>query len=254
MTDSTALETNGLTFVLPAWNEELGIERTVRAVIHTGESLLWKGTIDEFEVLVVDDASTDSTPEILARLAQEFPQVRSIRHATNRKLGGSIKTGFAQARGATVLYTDSDLPFDLEELHKAFRLMNNYDADIVAAFRHDRTGEGPRRLIYSYVYNSLIAAVFGLRIRDVNFAAKLIRREVLESIELHSEGSFIDVELLAKAERSGFRCLQFGVDYFPRTRGISTLSSGGVILKILREMREIGPEIRATRPLPRGRR
>jgi glycosyltransferase involved in cell wall biosynthesis len=237
MTDSTALETNGLTFVLPAWNEELGIERTVRAVIHTGESLLWKGTIDEFEVLVVDDASTDSTPEILARLAQEFPQVRSIRHATNRKLGGSIKTGFAQARGATVLYTDSDLPFDLEELHKAFRLMNNYDADIVAAFRHDRTGEGPRRLIYSYVYNSLIAAVFGLRIRDVNFAAKLIRREVL-----------------AKAERSGFRCLQFGVDYFPRTRGISTLSSGGVILKILREMREIGPEIRATRPLPRGRR
>jgi hypothetical protein len=99
--------------------------------------------------------------------------------------------------------------------------------------------------VYSYAYNSLIHTALGLRVRDVNFAGKLIRREVLDAVTLHSEGSFIDVELLAKAQRRGFRIIQFGVDYFPRSRGVSTLSSAPVILKMLREMAAIVPEIRA---------
>ena len=94
------------------------------------------------------------------------------------------------------LYTGADLPFDLGETAKALRLMDTYDADIVAAYRFDRTGEGPRRFVYSYVYNSMVKAAFGVRVRDVNFSAKLIRREVLDAVSLRSEGSFVDVELL----------------------------------------------------------
>jgi hypothetical protein len=142
------------------------------------------------------------------------------------------------------------MPFDLADLHKALRLMRVYDADIVSAYRFDRTGEGGRRALYSYIYNSLVKVVFGLRIRDVNFAFKLLRRNVLAHLDLQSEGSFIDAELLAKAQRLGFNIIQFGVDYFPRDRGTSTLSSPSVIKNIVKELAHLLPSIRRTERLP----
>ena len=125
-----------------------------------------------------------------------------------------------------------------------------YDADIVSAYRFDRTGEGAKRAVYSYVYNSLIKVMLGLRIRDVNFAFKLLRKNVIEHLELQSEGSLIDVELLAKAQRLGFHIIQFGVDYFPRDRGTSTLSSPAVIKNIVKELYQLLPSIRRLERLP----
>ncbi len=72
--------------------------------------------------------------------------------------------------------------------------------------------------------------------RDVNFSFKLIRRSILEKIELKSEGSFIDAELLIRADRMGYRIIQFGTDYFPRSRGVSSLSGTDIIINILKEM------------------
>src|SRR6185295_9293113 len=146
--------------------------------------------------------------------------------------------------------TDADLPFDMAEAAKAVRLLRIYDADIVSAFRFDRTGEGPRRLIYSYIYNHLVQLTLGLRLRDMNFAFKLVRRRVLDHVDLKSEGSFIDVELLARAQRLGFHIVQFGVDYFPRSRGVSTLSSGAVIAQIVKEARTLRAELLSIQPLP----
>jgi glycosyltransferase involved in cell wall biosynthesis len=239
-----------LTIFFPAWNEEETIERAVAAAFDAGDGLVAAGEIEWFEVLIIDDASTDRTPEIADKLAAENERVRVVHHAVNRKLGGSLRTGFAESRGELVLYTDADLPFDMAEAAKAVRLLRIYDADIVSAFRFDRTGEGPRRLVYSYVYNHLVQLLFGLRLRDMNFAFKLVRRRVLEHVDLQSEGSFIDVELLARAQKMGFSIIQFGVDYFPRTRGISTLSSNAVILTILREMRSLRADLAALQPLP----
>ncbi|MEJ5254954.1 MAG: glycosyltransferase family 2 protein [Acidimicrobiales bacterium] len=239
-----------LTIFFPMWNEEATIERAVAAALDAGDQLIEAGEIGTYDVLIIDDASTDSTPVLADKLAAEHERVRVIHHDRNRKLGGSLKTGFANATGELVLYTDADLPFDLAETGKAIRLLRIYEADIVSAYRFDRTGEGPRRLIYSYVYNHLVQLAFGLRLRDMNFAFKLLRRRVLDHLELKSEGSFIDVELLARAQQLGFHIVQFGVDYFPRTRGISTLSSNAVILQILREMWELRHELRSLEPLP----
>lgn len=239
-----------LTVFFPAWNEQDTLDRAVAAAREAGDELVEAGEIEWYEVLIIDDASTDDTPQLADELAATFDFVRVVHHPTNRKLGGSLKTGFTEARGELILYTDADLPFDMAEAVKAVRLLRIYDADIVSAYRFDRTGEGPRRLVYSYVYNHLVQLVFGLRLRDLNFAFKLVRRRVLDHVELKSEGSFIDVELLARAQRLGFQIVQFGVDYFPRTRGISTLSSNAVILKILNEMRTLHTELRALRPLP----
>jgi len=231
------------------WNEEETIERAVRAAFDACDELVRAGEIDTYDVLIIDDASTDRTPEIADQLAMNDSRVSVIHHPVNRKLGGSLKTGFENAKGELILYTDADLPFDMVEVGKAVRLMRLYDADVVSAYRFDRTGEGARRLIYSYVYNHLVQMMFRLRLRDMNFAFKLVRRNVLTHMQLKSEGSFIDVELLARAHRLGFSIVQFGVDYFPRTRGISTLSSNSVILKMLREMFQLRSELKSLQPL-----
>ncbi len=239
-----------LTVFFPMWNEEALIHQTVAAAREAAEDLVVAGEVGGYEILLIDDASTDTTPQLADELAANDANVRVVHHRINRKLGGSLKTGFAEARGELVLYTDADLPFDMAELAKAVRIMRLYDADIVSAYRFDRTGEGPRRFVYSYVYNFLVRYGFSLRLRDVNFAFKLVHRRVLDNVELKSEGSFIDVELLARANRLGFHTVQFGVDYFPRSRGVSTLSSGSVIVKILREMRWLYSELRTIEPLP----
>jgi glycosyltransferase involved in cell wall biosynthesis len=239
-----------LTVFFPMWNEEDLVARTVDAARQVCDHLVTAGEVSSYDLLIVDDASTDGTGKLADELAELDPSVRVVHHEVNRKLGGALKTGFAEARGDVILYTDADLPFDLLDLAKALRLLRIYEADIVSAYRFDRTGEGLRRTVYSFAYNQLVRWSLGLRIRDVNFAFKLVRRRVLESIALESEGSFIDVELLAKAQRLGFRIIQFGVDYFPRTRGVSTLSSWTVIAKIFDEMRHLVPQVRRLEPLP----
>src|SRR4051812_24541864 len=181
-----------LTFMFPMWNEEEMILRTVGAARETGDELIDTGDINDYEILIVDDASTDSTGLLADELAAANMRIRVVHHDVNRKLGGTIRTGFSEERGDVVLYTDADMPFDLADLGKALRLMHVYDADIVSAYRFDRTGEGSKRTLYSYIYNSLVRVAFGLRMRDVNFAFKLVRRTVLEHVELESEGSFID--------------------------------------------------------------
>lgn len=244
---------NSVTLFFPMWNEEDYIRDTVGAAREICGQMLAEGEIGDYELLIVDDASTDATGEIADQLAAGDSRVRVVHHNVNRKLGGCIKTGFANARGDLVLYTDADLPCDVAELRKACRLLRYYRADIVTAYRHDRTGEGSRRVVYSWLYNWLVTLVFGVHIRDVNFAFKLCRRSIFDQIELTSEGSFIDAELLIRAHQLGFRIIQFGVDYFPRSVGVSTLSSGAVIAKILREMLAQTSELRSLRPVATAR-
>ena len=238
-----------LSVFFPMWNEQDYIERAVDAAREECEDLMAGGDIGDYEIIIVDDASTDATPRIAARLVEADSHVRVVRHEQNRKLGGSMKSGFAAATGDLVLYTDADLPFDMHDVHKAIRLLRYYDADVVSAYRFDRTGEGYVRTVYSFFYNLMVRVLFGARMRDINFAFKLCRTRIFAHVELKSEGSFIDAELVVKAQKYGYSVIQFGVDYFPRTRGVSTLSSPAVIMKILREARALRREIRGITPV-----
>ncbi|HEX3556757.1 MAG TPA: glycosyltransferase family 2 protein [Thermoanaerobaculia bacterium] len=231
-----------VSLVIPMFNEEENIEHAVDFAVDALER-----HAGDYEVLVVDDASQDRSPEIVSRLAAANPRIRLLRHAVNRKLGATLKTGFAAARKDLVLYMDADLPFDPDIVGRAIQALLVTRADLIAGYRLDRTTEGFRRTVYSYLYNSLIGLLFGWPHRDINFSFKLIRREVLESIELKSEGSLIDAELIVKAKNLGFVIQQLGLDYFPRTRGRSTLSSPAVILKIFRELFALYPEMRRPR-------
>ena len=246
---STVASFEKLSIFFPMWNEEEYLHRALAAAREVCEDLIEDAEIGDYELIIVDDASTDATGRLADEAAASDPRIRVVHHETNRKLGGSMKSGFAAATGDLVLYTDADLPFDMAEVRKAVRLMRVYEADIVHAYRFDRTDEGYLRSIYSTFYNLLVRIVFGVRLRDVNFAFKLCRARIFERVELVSEGSFIDAELVVRAHRHGYRIVQFGVDYFARTRGVSTLSSPAVIVKILREMRELRRDLLAIEPV-----
>jgi glycosyltransferase involved in cell wall biosynthesis len=228
-----------VSLVIPMYNEELNIEH---AVASARESL--ERYAGDYEIVIVDDASTDSSPRIVARLAAEDARIRVLRHEKNRKLGGTLRTGFAAATKELVFYMDADIPFDPDVLGRAIRAMELTGADMIAAYRHDRTMEGFKRGVYTLVYNWLIGILFGWPHRDINFSFKLMKRAVLEAVELRSEGSLIDAELVVKAKNRGFTIQQIGIDYFPRTRGTSHLGSFTVVLKILRELVTLFPEMR----------
>jgi chitin disaccharide deacetylase len=225
-----------LSIVAPMLNESESVGALIDAVKIAADDLLEQGIVSRCELVLVDDGSTDGTADLAEHLAVDEPWVRVVRHTRNRGLGAALKTGFAASTGDLVLYTDADLPFDLGEIGKACRLMGVYGADVVSGYRHDRTSEGPRRAVYSFFYNHLIRWVFGVRVRDVNFACKLVSRRVLDRIVLRSEGSFIDAELIVRADRAGFKIMQIGLDYFPRSRGVSTLSSAATIKRIVRDV------------------
>lgn len=224
--------------VFPMFNEEDYIARAVRAA-----RAALAGVTDDWEIVVVDDASTDRTGALADEMAAAETRLRVVHNGSNRGLGGTLRNGYAAASKELVLYTDADLPFDLLELGRAVRLLEYQEADVLAAYRFDRTGEGFLRTFYSMVYTTLIRTVYGLPVKDVNFSFKLFRRSLLERFPLRSEGSFIDAEFLIRARRAGASIIQIGVDYFPRTRGVSRLSSPRVILRILKEMAGLWPEL-----------
>jgi glycosyltransferase involved in cell wall biosynthesis len=221
------------------FNEELNIRHALDYA-----QIALEEHASEYEIIIVDDASTDSSPALVERAAAADSAIRLIRHDFNRKLGASLRTGFAAAGKEIVLYMDADLPFDPDVLGRAIRAMNVTRADMIAGYRFDRTTEGVLRTIYSIGWNFLIYALFRRPHRDINFSFKLMRREVLDAIELKSEGSLIDAELVIKARNLGFQVQQIGLDYFPRVYGDSTLSSPRVILRMLRELVALFPEMR----------
>jgi glycosyltransferase involved in cell wall biosynthesis len=221
------------------YNEQAYVRRAVEAAREACE-----GLTGDWQVVIVDDASSDATGRLADELAAAEPRVTVVHNPQNRRLGGTLRAGYAAATGDLVLYTDADLPFDMLELKRAVRLLEYQQADVLSAYRFDRTSEGLVRTVYSFCYNWLIRILFGLAVKDVNFSFKLFRRSLLERFELKSEGSFIDAEFLVRARNAGASIIQIGVDYFPRSRGISTLSSPSVIWKILGEMLQLRRELR----------
>ena len=231
---------SSITVVFPMYNEEAYARRAVEAA----RAALTAAGITDWEIVIVDDASTDGTPALAEAMAREDSRVRVVHNPVNRRLGGALRAGYAAATKDLVFYTDADLPVDLAELPRAIRLLEYQQADVVAAYRFDRTSEGLVRALYTLCYNHLVRTLFGLRVRDVNFAFKLFRRSILEKFTLTSEGSFIDAEFLLRARKAGCVIIQIGLDYFPRTRGTSTLASVPVIFAILRDLAARWRELR----------
>ncbi len=228
MSPSTQTGDPSVSIIIPLYNEEetvpLLIETIIREFGHDPAFL---------ELVLVDDGSRDRTAELVLEHASHNPRIRLVQHDRNRGLGAAIRTGLKAAVGDLILYTDADLPFDFSLIPSLISLADHNR--VVSGYRMNR-GEGARRWILTKGYNWLIYALFGLHVQDVNFACKIIPLRLARVMELHSEGSFIDAEILLEAQRHGLTLTQMPLVYYPRTLGQSTLSRPTVIFRILGEM------------------
>lgn len=222
-----------LTFFFPAYNEQENVTETVRRALAEIGPLV-DGSI---EVLVVDDGSTDRTPELADALAADDPRVR-VHHQRNRGYGGALRAGFAQARGELIGFSDGDLQFDLREMSRLLDRLRDetQPVDGVIGYRIQRR-DPPHRLFIAKTYNAVVSVLFGLRVRDIDCAMKLFRREVFDGLRLDTDSPFLSAELLIKLRARGERLAQVGVSHYPRAAGTNT---GASFRKIMRTFRDIG--------------
>jgi glycosyltransferase involved in cell wall biosynthesis len=230
MTDAVASRPR-LSFFFPAYNEEENIARTVELALSQIGPL-----VPSIEVLAIDDGSTDGTPALADTLAAGDPRVR-VHHQPNRGYGGAIKAGFEEARGELICFSDGDLQFDLREMSRLLERLadERKPVEVVIGFRIRRRDPFHRTFI-AKTYNAIVSVAFGLRVRDIDCAMKLFRREVFDGLRLDAEGPFLSAELLIKLRARGVRMAQVGVNHFPRAAGQNT---GASFLKILRTFRDL---------------
>jgi len=211
-----------LSAVLPAYNEEENIETATRRMVEALRSL----NLADWEVIVVDDGSVDRTAEIADRLAADDPDhIRVFHHNPNRGYAEALKTGFTNARHQLIFYTDSDNQFDVREITSLLPLIE--DADIVNGFRIYRF-DPLTRLVLSWGFNLLVRIIFRIKVRDIDCAFKLFRREVFDKVNIESKKFFVDAEVLAKARYFGFRMSEVGVRHYPRPAGRSTVRASHI--------------------------
>jgi len=222
-----------LTFFFPAFNEEENVAETVRRALDEIGPLV-DGSI---EVLVVDDGSTDRTPELADALAADDPRVR-VHHQENRGYGGALRAGFENSRGELIGFSDGDLQFDLREMSRLLERLDDArkPVDAVIGYRIRRR-DPPHRIFIAKTYNAIVSILFGLRVRDIDCAMKLFRREVFDGLPLTTDSPFLSAELLIKLKARRERIAQVGVNHFPRAAGTNT---GASFRKILRTFRDIG--------------
>jgi glycosyltransferase involved in cell wall biosynthesis len=229
----TDLERPRLTFFFPAFNEEENVAETVRRALDEIGPLV-DGSL---EVLVVDDGSTDRTAEIADHLAAGDARVR-VHHQANRGYGGALRAGFEHARGRLIGFSDGDLQFDLREMSRLLARLDEEGrrVDAVIGYRIKRR-DPPHRIFIAKTYNAIVSVLFRLRVRDIDCAMKLFRREVFDGLPLTTDSPFLSAELLIKLRARGERIAQVGVNHYPRAAGTNT---GASFRKILRTFRDIG--------------
>jgi glycosyltransferase involved in cell wall biosynthesis len=225
---TAAVALGSVSVVLPCFDEEANVADAIR---NAAAAAAMAG--DDHEIIVVDDGSTDGTGRIARQLAASDPRVRIIVHARNRGYGDALRSGIEAARMDWVLLADADLQFDLREL-----------ADFVAPARSADALWGRRILRQDTVgrrasaaaWNRLMRALFDLPVTDVDCGFKLIRRDLLQRVELHTSGAMISTELVVQCRAAGARFAEIGVHHHPRVAGDESGGSPRVIVRAFGEL------------------
>jgi glycosyltransferase involved in cell wall biosynthesis len=220
-----------LSYFFPAHNEEANLSGLVEEALETLPAIA-----ETFEIVIVDDGSRDATGAIADELAAAHPGVvRAVHHTTNLGYGSALLSGFRAARHEFVAFTDGDRQFRVGDLALLTERLAQPDRpDAVVGFRIKRADPLVRTL-YARAYRVANLVWFGLRIRDVDCACKLFRREALAGIAIESGGAFFSAELLIKLRAAGRTLVEVGVPHHPRTAGSPTGAKPSVVLRAVRD-------------------
>lgn len=212
----------------PAYNEEGNIE----GVVNKARLVLEKLGLKDWEIIVVNDGSSDKTEEIVKGISKLDSRVKIISHETNRGYGAALKTGFYSSSYSWIAFTDSDGQFDFSEITNFIEKQKETNADLVIGFYKKRQ-ESKFKIITSKIWEFFVFILFGLRVKDIDCGFKLISKKVIDSIpKLESErGAFISSELLIKAKKKGFKIVEIPVSHFPRKKGKATGRNIRVIIR-----------------------
>jgi glycosyltransferase involved in cell wall biosynthesis len=238
-----------LSIVLPCFNEAPNVAAAVAQARQAGERFA-----EHYEIVVVDDGSSDDTFAVASALAAKDVHVRVVAHAVNRGYGAAVRSGIDAARMPWILLTDGDRQFDLRELVDLLPLAAGHD--LVAGYRLDRQ-DGLGRRMAGRAWSWLTRRSFGFGVMDVDCAFKLIRTRAVRRVELTADGAMISAELLARGVRDGWDIAEMGVHHRPRVAGEPTGGSPLVVARAFRERRALLRELRRSerqgRAVPQGR-
>ena len=203
---------NSLSIFFPFWNEEKNIKNVVESAIPIAEKIA-----KNWEILIIDDGSTDRTLEIAKDLEKNNNNVKVISHFPNRGYGGALREGIENSKYDIIVFTDGDGQFNFKQVDKFIdRIGNN---DMVIGFREKRQDNLVRHMlmdglkIWDFTF-------FGFHFKDIDCGFKMFRKEAIMSLyPLRSEGAMITTEILAKAKRKKLKIAQVVVEHFPRTSG-----------------------------------
>jgi glycosyltransferase involved in cell wall biosynthesis len=199
----------------PAYNDALSLPTLLQ---RTFEVL--PQCASDYEVIVVNDGSYDNTADVLSALAvRHAPHLRIVTHPENRGYGAALRSGFEAATKDWVFYTDGDGQYDVGELPKLVQQIAA-DVGLVNGFkleRHDPT----HRIVIGKIYNFCARMLFGIRLRDIDCDYRLVRRKVLEDLQLSATSGAVCVELVRKIELTRWRVVEVGVHHYPRLHGRS---------------------------------
>jgi len=234
--DTASGGASSISVFFPCFNEQENIARTVERATTTLE-----GINADFEIIIVDDGSSDATGKIADEIGAGDNRVRVVHHATNQGYGAALRSGFGAAVKKLVFYTDGDGQFDIDEMPALLGLTDRYD--IVSCYRLNRQ-DNVLRKINGWCWTKLVCLLFGMRIRDIDCAFKLYKREIFDNMTLSSGGALIDTEILARAIRRGYTVTQRGVHHYRRTAGTQTGAKLKVIFRAFKELFRLYNQIR----------
>ncbi len=228
MIDLMSNQIQSLSIFFPAHNEidNIGplVEKTIEVV---------SGQVPDFEVMIINDGSTDGTREKADELEQNYPQVRAIHHEKNQGYGGAVKTGLKSCTKEWVFFTDGEAQFDISEISLLIQHTGEYDA--VVGYRMNRQDPYHRK-VFAFCWGMLIRILFGFGYRDLDCAFKLFRRKYFDNVELKATGAVISVEFFSILKRQKAKVKQIGVHHYPRKSGQQSGGSPKVVLRAFKEL------------------